>query len=468
MRTTHGRTSKPANIFGGSTRYTASSPVTPAGAASMADAPIHLLHRFLQTARAVEPSDAELLRRFARTHDESAFAEIVRRHGPMVLGSAHRLLGRDPLAEDAFQIAFTALARRAGSVREESVAGWLHRTTVRAAGRLRQKSATQSEGLDAIPGPDGDPCADVAWREVRQVLDAELNALPTRLRIPLVLCYLEALTRDEAAARLAWSLRTLERRLGQARATLQARLRRRGVTAVGVAVVATTGGLTLPAPPALAGAVVRALPPVAGLSLRLVVGAAAAAALVVAGIAIGIGAKWSTPAADPPAKDPPADRVVKDPSAAEVPDVPLPPGAVRRFGSLAWRHPAGVTEAVLSADGKTLVSFGTGTLAVWDVPTGRRTYYLREPNMLDPFEPGGVAVAPDGSWVAFLAKVDAAVHVIDVATGKVRPTFGPNSPAPGLRPHQFHWRSIWTSPDGKAIWFCDKKSLQTFDSATGK
>src|SRR5207249_7381623 len=88
---------------------------------------------------------------------------------------------------------------------------------------------------EALPGPGTDPCAEVAWREVRRVLDGELEALPDRLRVPLVLCYLEALTRDEAAARLGWSLRTLERRLGQARATLLARLRRRGVTALGLA-----------------------------------------------------------------------------------------------------------------------------------------------------------------------------------------------------------------------------------------
>ena len=433
----------------------------------MADAPIHLLQRFLQTARAAEPSDAELLRRFARIREQAAFAEIVRRHGPMVLGTAHRLLGRDPLAEDAFQIAFTALARRAGNVRGESVAGWLHRTTVRAAGRLRRKVVVQSEDLDAVPGEAADPCADVAWREVRQVLDEELNALPKRLRVPLVLCYLEALTRDEAAVRLSWSLRTLERRLGQARATLQARLRRRGVSAVGVAVVATAGGLTLPVPSVLAEAMVRALPLAASFPLRLGVGVAAAA-LVAAGIAIGIGAKSSTPAADPPAKGPPPVTAAKDPPAVDVPDVPLPPGAVRRFGSLAWRHPAGVSEAVLSADGKTLVTFGTGTLAVWDVPSGRRTYYLREPAFLDTFEPGSVAVAPDGSWVAYLARIDAAVRVVDVATSKVRLTFGPNQPAPGLQPNQFHWRSIWTAPDGKAILLCDKKTLHTFDAATGK
>jgi RNA polymerase sigma factor (sigma-70 family) len=382
----------------------------------------------------------------------------------MVLGTARRLLGRDPLAEDTFQVAFTALARRASSVRGESVAGWLHRTAVRAAARLRGKRRAQSDGLDVIPGPESDPCADVAWREVRQVLDAELNALPYRLRVPLVLCYLEALTRDEAAARLGWSLRTLERRLGQARATLQARLRRRGVTAVGVALVATAGGLTLPVPPALAAAAARAIP-ATGSAFRLIIGASAAA-LVAAGIAIGIGVRTSTPAADPPTKDPPPAPIAKGPQASDVPDVPLPAGAARRFGSLAWRHPAGVSEAVLSADGKTLVTLGMGVLAVWDVPTGRRTYYLHVPERLNAFEPGNVAIAPDGSWVASVSRSKSTIRVIDLTTGKERMNFKAFEPDP--RQNLIDFRSIWVPADGKVILLCDTKTLIAYDSATGK
>ena len=430
----------------------------------MADAPVHVLHRFLQAARACEPSDGELLRRYARTRDEGAFAQLVRRHGPMVLGTAHRLLGRDPLAEDAFQLAFIALARRAGGVHSHSVAGWLHRTTVRAAGRLRPRTTAGLDSLDAVTGPAGDPSADVAWREVRQVLDGELNSLPARLRVPLVLCYLEALTRDEAAACLGWSLRTLERRLGQGRATLQARLRARGVTGVGLALVATAGGLTLPVPTALAGAVMRSVPPAAGSALRPGI-AAASVLLVAAGIAIGI-TQSTKPVADPPPKEPPA--TAKDAPATEAPDVPLPPGAVRRFGSLTWRHPAGVAEATLSADGKTLVTLGLGTLAVWDVPTGRRAYYVREPNVLNAFEPGKVAVAPDGTWVAYLSRSKAAVQMIDPATGKERFSFGALEPAPGRPQNVIDFRSVWVPADGKVILLCDKKMLFTHDPATGK
>lgn len=428
----------------------------------MPQVPTRLVSHVLAAARLAGPTDRELLRTYARSGDQAAFAELVRRHGPMVLGAAARVLGRDPAAEDAFQLAFAALARGARTVRTESVAGWLHRTTIRAALRLRAR--VRIELPDEPPGPTADPYAEVAWGEVRQVVDAELDALPARLRQPLVLCYLEALTRDEAAARLGWSLRTLERRLGQARAVLKARLGRRGVTGLGAAAVATAGGLTLPVPPALAAAVVKTAPrPVVPIPLGL--GLAAAAVLVV-GVAVGLGGGPAPTAGDPPVKEQPP--VAKEAPPADAPDAPLPPGAVRRFGSLVWRHPGGIEDAVLSADGKTLVTIGKGTLAVWDVPTGRRTYYSRDLDLLNVFEPGSAAVAPDGSWVAYLGRSRAAVRVFDPVTGKERLAFGPAEVAAGKNPNLIIYRSLWAPADGKTLLLCDKKELTAFDAVTGK
>jgi DNA-directed RNA polymerase specialized sigma24 family protein len=103
--------------------------------------PTRLVTHILATARLAGPADRELVRRYARFNDQAAFAELVRRHGPMVLGAATRVIGRDPAAEDAFQIAFAALARQARAIRTGSVAGWLHRTTVRTALRLRARRA---------------------------------------------------------------------------------------------------------------------------------------------------------------------------------------------------------------------------------------------------------------------------------------------------------------------------------------
>src|SRR5437868_752107 len=110
------------------------------------------------------------------------------------------------------------------------------------------------------PAAQGDAADEVSWREVRSVLDAELGRLPEECRAPLVLCYLEGLTQDEAARRLGWNARTLRRRLGQGRRLLRARLERRGLAlSVGLAAVLLTEAPAPAAlPPALADAAARA------------------------------------------------------------------------------------------------------------------------------------------------------------------------------------------------------------------
>src|SRR4051794_14253032 len=95
----------------------------------MSDAPLRRLFRSPAWAAGHEGvADAALLERFARDRDEAAFELLLRRHGPMVLAACRRLLGDEDDAEDAFQAAFLALARKAGSLaRREAVAAWLYR-----------------------------------------------------------------------------------------------------------------------------------------------------------------------------------------------------------------------------------------------------------------------------------------------------------------------------------------------------
>jgi RNA polymerase sigma factor (sigma-70 family) len=173
-----------------------------------------------------DPTDVDLLGRYARKRDEQAFAILVERHGPMILGVCRRYLGNSTDADDAFQATFLALARGAGRVRS-NVPGWLHRVAVRAARvahRRAEVTIPTSEVADWI-----DPFASVEWRDLKRALDDELNQLPVRWRTPLVLSYLEGLSRDEAAQRLGWSLRTFHRRLEEARKALRKRLERRGL-----------------------------------------------------------------------------------------------------------------------------------------------------------------------------------------------------------------------------------------------
>ncbi len=181
-----------------------------------------------QTAAA---TDRELLRRFVQQQDEAAFTALVQRHGPMVLSVCRRVLRHVHDAEDACQAAFLVLARKAGSIRRsESLGSWLHGVAFRAAANLKRQVARRHahETAAVDVAQQADP-GDVSWREVRAVLDEELRHLPAHYQAPLVLCYLEGKTRDEAAQELGWSTGTLRGRLERGRDLLRTRLARRGL-----------------------------------------------------------------------------------------------------------------------------------------------------------------------------------------------------------------------------------------------
>jgi RNA polymerase sigma factor (sigma-70 family) len=177
-------------------------------------------------------SDSELLRRFLTTQDAAAFRALLHRHGPMVFRICRRVLGRDQDAEDAFQAVFLVLACQAGKIRKQtSLACWLHgvayRTGLAAREALARRRKREAEaGRTVVPArlPD-----DTTWVELRALLDEELERLPARLRAPLIHCYLEGLTQDEAARQLQHSKATFRRDLDRGRTLLGARLRRRGL-----------------------------------------------------------------------------------------------------------------------------------------------------------------------------------------------------------------------------------------------
>src|SRR5207249_118626 len=117
--------------------------------------------------------DAMLLDRFVTARDREAFALLIARHGPMVLGTARRLVHNTHDAEDVFQAVFLSLARLAKSIRQgRTLPVWLHRTTCRVAARFRAHRPVQST---AAPEPceQCDPAAGLVWREVCQALEEE-------------------------------------------------------------------------------------------------------------------------------------------------------------------------------------------------------------------------------------------------------------------------------------------------------
>jgi RNA polymerase sigma factor (sigma-70 family) len=180
-----------------------------------------------------DTTDAALLGRFVTSRDEAAFAVLVRRHSPMVLGVCRRVLGCEADAEDACQAVFLLLARRAGAVRTPAaVGGWLHA----AAYRLAQKARTQQTRRRARERRAARPAAadaPAAWAELQGVLDGVLAGLPERYRAALVLCYLEGRTQDETARRLGCPLATLRSRVARGRKLLRDRLARRGLSLSG-------------------------------------------------------------------------------------------------------------------------------------------------------------------------------------------------------------------------------------------
>jgi RNA polymerase sigma factor (sigma-70 family) len=203
-------------------------------------------------------TDRALLEEFVARHNEAAFALLVQRHGPPVYGVCQRVLRHLQDAEDAFQATFLVLARQARSIRTgASLSGWLYRVAFRIALKakknreLRQVRETE---LRDMPEPEQSP--EWVWRELRPVLDAEVSLLPSRLRLPFVLCYLHGKTNEEAARQLGCPVGTVLSRLARARERLRGRLTRRGLTlsAVALAAVLSEHAAAAGVPAGLAGA----------------------------------------------------------------------------------------------------------------------------------------------------------------------------------------------------------------------
>ncbi|HKB04850.1 MAG TPA: sigma-70 family RNA polymerase sigma factor, partial [Gemmataceae bacterium] len=339
--------------------------------------------RLWQVARAADPTpDPELLARFVRSRDGAAFAQIVERHGPMVLGVCRRLLGDYQAAEDAFQAAFLALARNAGRVRSPSaLATWLYGAAYRVALKSRRTTArvraAQQRAGNRAPT---DPLAEITGRELVTAVDEELSRLPDPLRAAVVLCCLEGLSQEEAAKRLGWSPGSVRGRLERGRERLRARLARRGITLAAGAGAVLVGDpapavsprlfaqtLELPVNSAVQPAIARlasaAIP--SGTTAKV---ACTAILALAAGVVVALStAQTSRAPADP---NPSQAGAAKPGPATDRFGDPLPAGTMARFGTVRQRH--GRALAVwFAADGKTVQAFGDGpAVRTWNAATG--------------------------------------------------------------------------------------------------
>ena len=181
--------------------------------------------------RVEDLADEVLLERYTARREEAAFAVLVRRYSPLVLSVCRRVLRHEQDAEDAFQAVFCVLARKADSITKRAAVGaWLHGVAFRIARKARagrgRQPVSQSD-LPDIPAAESSP--EWAWKELRPILDEEVNRLPAKYRQAFILCYLEGRTNEQAAAQLGCPLGTVLSRLARARERLRVRLTRRGV-----------------------------------------------------------------------------------------------------------------------------------------------------------------------------------------------------------------------------------------------
>jgi RNA polymerase sigma factor (sigma-70 family) len=162
----------------------------------------------------------------------------------MVQRVCQRVLGNAADADDAFQATFVVLMRKASSVRwQSSVGNWLYGVAYRISLDARKRAERRKHHERASTNsPALDPASDIDAREAQAIVDEELATISDQHRAPLVLCYLEGATHEEAAQQLGWSLATLKRRLARGLEVLEARLRGRGLAVPGALIAATIAG----------------------------------------------------------------------------------------------------------------------------------------------------------------------------------------------------------------------------------
>jgi RNA polymerase sigma factor (sigma-70 family) len=175
-------------------------------------------------------TDGQMLERFITKRDESAFEGLVLRHGPMVLGVCRQILRDNHEAEDAFQATFLILARNAQTIRNlDSLASWLYGVAYRLS--LRAKTTVRPRVYEgrSFEMAASDTGNDLEHSELRPVLHEEVSKLPEKYRAPIVLCFFEGQTHEEAASQLECPVGTVKGRLARAKEMLRGRLSRRGM-----------------------------------------------------------------------------------------------------------------------------------------------------------------------------------------------------------------------------------------------
>jgi len=285
----------------------------------------------------VVADESALLARYAGERDAEAFRALVEGHQHMVFAVCNRILGNRADAEDVAQHCFFQLARKASRLRAP-IGGWLHRVAVQASiDELRRKTARTKRERKAAQQRAGP--AELAWEDIREYVDEAIARLPARLRVPVVLYYLEGKTQEEIAGELGVSQPAISGRLKRGVEALRTRLRKRGVlesgAALGPVLIANAAEA---APSTLTGALGKmALAGIGNtpasataLAAVMVLAVATAIALCVVGIGLGVSRLWGMPPAPGSAlvSEDAGPRISSSEAADTMAAAPLTPGQI--------------------------------------------------------------------------------------------------------------------------------------------
>jgi RNA polymerase sigma factor (sigma-70 family) len=351
----------------------------------------HICH-LIGSVPAAALSDGELLEQFLTNHDETAVEVLVRRYGPLVFGVCRRVLQKAHAAEDIFQATFCVLFRKAPVLdRSKPLRSWLYTVAYRLAltARKNERRRQQCEEQAARRRPVSEDRSTTA-SDLEVALDEELHRLPEKHRAPLVLCYLEGKTNEQAAQILGCPVGSMSARLNQARDHLREALARRGyaVGSAGIAAALSTAATQAAVPLPLVCNTVRAAIWFAGEqaasasfisagTVALARGACRSmflnkvkitAALLLVTALLGAGATMLLTAATP--SSPPVQAARRP--ALDAPDEQLPGDVIARMGTTRMRHGDAVYFAAYTPNGKSLVTAGRDrSVRLWDLATGK-------------------------------------------------------------------------------------------------
>jgi RNA polymerase sigma factor (sigma-70 family) len=408
------------------------------------------LAAILKQARACTPqSDAVLLERFARHRDTSAFEALVERYARLVWSVCRRVLADVHDCEDVFQAVFVVLARKAPSLHGRgSLAGWLHTISVRLALKAKARRRQVASAIEQIPTTAfRDALAELTGRELLWALDEEIRNLPDSLREAVVLCCLEGLSRDEAAARAGCTLPAIKARLERGRDLLRRRLKARSLELP--AALFAAGLVVPPAPAAVQESAVhhlnRPIPvPIQALaeaafstSVRKVTVALTLLLVGALGVVVSFSGQSQREESPAPKTPGPSAALAVPTQRVDLTGDPLPEQVLMRFGTLRLRQGFLVHRLTFSPDGATVAAAGGGgrPLGLWDVATGKELRQYGHGNQ----QPTAVAMSPDGSLIT---EADSVVRVWKTKTGEL---------AAELKGHTNGVQAAMFSPDGSML-----------------